>query len=137
MPHLWGAPDDDLLCALVVEYGLNWTLIADALSTASAVQVQSRRREVGGHVAAAPWSLGLCSPGCRAPQHTMCAGAEPGSRLRLELPPAPNQQGVSRRPDWCKARYAILQKMPMEVRHRVCCIGATRPRPRPAAGGWG
>jgi len=60
-PHLWAQADDDLLCAMVVEYGPNWTLIADTLSTTSAVQ------------------------------------------------------GVNRRPEWCKARYAVLQKTPMDV----------------------
>jgi hypothetical protein len=49
----------------VVEYGPNWTLIADTLSTTSSIQ------------------------------------------------------GVNRRAEWCKARYAVLQKTPMEVGARL------------------
>jgi hypothetical protein len=52
----------------VVEYGANWTLIADTLSTTSSIQ------------------------------------------------------GVNRRPEWCKARYAVLQKTPMEVGRALCCF---------------
>lgn len=40
LPHLWTQADDDLLCAMVVEYGPNWTLIADTLSASSNLQAR-------------------------------------------------------------------------------------------------
>jgi hypothetical protein len=45
LPHGWTSTDDELLCALVSEFGQNWGFVADVLSSTSALQGVVRRSE--------------------------------------------------------------------------------------------
>jgi hypothetical protein len=59
--------------------------------------------------------VGLCGPllSTTVPLRNPCqSNPQPQSTC---YPQHPSHQGVNRRPEWCKARYAVLQKTPMEV----------------------